>query len=120
MHFFFANSLSFDFNFENATLECMPHRFFTSKLLHEYHSLFYNFRLDFLIGLKIKFDVCHRNVQNYLILLTMRLKHALIITLLNLQNDLMGILAFTLLYYNKCMSLESDSISTCFVYPCRK
>ena len=61
--FFFANSLSFDFNFKTATSECMPHHSFTSKLLHEYHLLFFNFRLDFLIGLKIKFDVRHRNVQ---------------------------------------------------------
>ena len=60
---FFFDSLSFDFNFKTATSECMPHHSFTSKLLHEYHLLFFNFRLDFLIGLKIKFDVCHRNVQ---------------------------------------------------------
>ena len=61
--FFFANLLSFDFNFRTATSECMPHHFFISKLLHEYHLLFFNFRLDILIGLKIKFDVRHINVQ---------------------------------------------------------
>ena len=76
MHFFLANSLSFDFNFQTATLECMPHRSFTSKLLHEYHSLFLNFRLDILIGLKIKFDVRHRNLQKQLILSVVRLKYA--------------------------------------------
>ena len=62
-YFFFAESLLFDFNFEVPTSECMPHGSFTPKLLHEYHSLSFNFRLDFLIGLKIKFDVRHRNVQ---------------------------------------------------------
>ena len=46
----------------------MPHHSFTSKLLHEYHLLFFNFRLDFLIGLKIEFDARHRNVQKKLIL----------------------------------------------------
>ena len=58
-------------------LKCMPHRSFTSKLLHEYHSLFFNFRLDFLIGLKIKFDVRHLNAQKYLILWTVRLECAI-------------------------------------------
>ena len=38
---------------------------------------FFNFRLDFFIGLILKFDVCHRNVQNYLILSITRLKKAL-------------------------------------------
>ena len=66
MHIFFANSLSFDINFKITTFKCMPHRFFISKLLHEYHLLFFDFRLDFVIGLKIKFDVCHRNVQKVL------------------------------------------------------
>ena len=60
---FFAKPLSFDLKFKTATSECMPHRSFTSKLLHEYYSLFFDFRLDFLIGLKIKFNVRHRNVQ---------------------------------------------------------
>ena len=63
--------------FKTATPKCMPHPSFISKLLHEYHLLFFNFRLDFVIGLKIKFDVCHRNVQNYLILPIKRLKSAL-------------------------------------------
>ena len=57
--------------------KCMPHHFFTSNPLHEYHSLFFNFRLDFLIGLKIKFDVRHRNVQKEMILPVRRLKNAL-------------------------------------------
>ena len=39
------------------------------KLLH-----FAYFRLDYLIGLKIKFDVPHGNVQNELILQVKRLK----------------------------------------------
>ena len=39
--------------------------------------LFFNFRLDGLIGLKIKFDVRHRNVQKLLILLVVRLKNAI-------------------------------------------
>ena len=69
VHFFFADSLSFDFNLKTVTSECMPHLSFTSKLLHKYHLLFFNFRLDFLIGLKIRFDVRHGNVQNQLILL---------------------------------------------------
>ena len=51
----------------------MPHLSFTSKFLHEYYSLFLNFRLDYLIGLKIKFDVPHGNVQNELILQVKRL-----------------------------------------------
>ena len=55
----------------------MPHHSFTSKLLHEYHLLFFNFRLDFLIGLKIEFDVRHSNVQKKLILIVRRLKNAL-------------------------------------------
>ncbi len=55
----------------------MPHHFFISKLLHEYHLLFFNFRLDILIGLKIKFDVRHINVQKYMILQVKRLKNAL-------------------------------------------
>ena len=61
--FFFADSLSFDFSFKTATLECMPHHSFTSKLLHEYHSLLFNFRLDFLTGLKFNVDIYQRNVQ---------------------------------------------------------
>ena len=77
VHFFFADSLSFDFNFTTATPECMPHHSFASKLLHKYNTLFFNFRLDFLIGLKIKFDVRHRNVQKQLILQVRRLKKAL-------------------------------------------
>ena len=60
---FFAKSLSFDFNFQTAASQCMPHHSFTSKLLHEYHLLLLNFRLELLIGLKLKFDVQHRNVQ---------------------------------------------------------
>ena len=39
--------------------------------------LFFNFRLDGLIGLKINFNVRYRNVQNQLILLVVRLKNAL-------------------------------------------
>ena len=38
--------------------------------------LFFNFRLDGLIGLKIKFDVRHKNVQKELILPIKRLKNA--------------------------------------------
>ena len=38
--FFFADSLSFDFNFTTATSECMPHHSFTFKLLPEYYLLF--------------------------------------------------------------------------------
>ena len=75
--FFFAKSLLFDLSSKTATSECMPHRSFASKLLHEYNALFFNFRLDFLIGLKIKFDVRHRNVQKWLILPIRRLKNAL-------------------------------------------
>jgi hypothetical protein len=55
----------------------MPHLSFTSKFLHEYYSLFLNFRLDYLIGPKIKFDVLHRNAQKYLILQIKRLKYAI-------------------------------------------
>ena len=77
VHFFFANSLSIDFNFKTAMLECMPHHPFTSKPLHEYHSLFFNFRLDFLIGLKIKFNVRHKYVQKQLGLPVKRLKNVL-------------------------------------------
>ena len=51
--FFFAKPLSFDFNFESAASEYMPHCSFTSNFSHEYHLLFLNFRL---IGLKVKFD----------------------------------------------------------------
>ena len=75
--FFFADSLSFDFNFKTATSECMPHHSFTSKHLHEYPLLFSDFRLDFLIGLQIKFDVHHRIIQKQLILQVRRLKNAL-------------------------------------------
>ena len=45
--------------------------------MHKYHLLFFNFRLDFLIGLKIKFDVRHLNAQKYLILWTVRLEYAI-------------------------------------------
>ena len=77
MHFFFAKSLLFDLSSKTATSECMPHRSFASKLVHKYHLLFFNFRLDFLIGLKIKFDVRHLNAQKYLILWTVRLEYAI-------------------------------------------
>ena len=77
VHFFFADSLSFDFNFKTATSECLPHHSFTSKHLHEYPLLFSDFRLDFLIGLQIKFDVHHRIIQKQLILQVRRLKNAL-------------------------------------------
>ena len=43
--FFFAKPLSFDFNFESAASEYMPHCSFTSNFSHEYHLLFLNFRL---------------------------------------------------------------------------
>ena len=36
--------------------------FFYPKHLHEYPFAFFDFRLDFLIGLQIKFDV-HRIIQ---------------------------------------------------------
>ena len=77
VHIFFASSLSFDINLTTATSECMPRHSFTSKLMHKYHLLFFNFRLDFLIGLKIKFDVRHRNFQKQLTMPVKRLKNAL-------------------------------------------
>ena len=55
----------------------MPHRSFATKLLHVYYWLLFNFRLDFLIGLKIKFDVRHRNAHKNLILPSVRLKCAI-------------------------------------------
>ena len=61
--FFLPIRFHLTFNFTTATPECMPHHSFASKLLHKYNTLFFNFRLEFLIGLKIKFDVRHRNVQ---------------------------------------------------------
>ena len=84
MHFFFAKSLPFDLSSKTATSECMPHCSFASKLLHEYNALFFNFRLDFLIGLKIKFDVRHKNAQKYLTLWTARLQCAIYHFLINI------------------------------------
>ena len=75
--FFFAKTLSFDFNYKTAASECLPHPCFTSKILNEYNYLFSSFRLDSFIGLRIKFDVRHINVQKYMILQVKRLKNAL-------------------------------------------
>ena len=54
-----------------------PSFFYLETSAYTYNTLFFNFRLDFLIGLKIKFDVRHLNAQKYLILWTVRLEYAI-------------------------------------------